>query len=101
MPKRVRVDDLIRGEKVTTWTFDTLLRNAGVDEVDLLQIDAEGYDLELLRLFRVGDRLPAIVNYEHVSLSRAERAAAVALLVQHGYDVAVSDATYDTVAYRR
>lgn len=90
----------IRCSTVETWTFDTLLARAGDPHVDLLQLDAEGWDWELLQRFDVPRRRPAIVNFEHQHLSRADRAAAVGLLVDHGYRVAQSPATGDTVAYR-
>jgi hypothetical protein len=74
------------------------MRHAEIEHVDVLQVDAEGYDLELLRLFDIPRRLPSIVNYEHVTLSREGRNAAADLLIANGYRLAMSH--YDTVAYR-
>jgi FkbM family methyltransferase len=98
LPKGVEVEPLIVEESVECWTFDTLLRQAEIEHVDVLQVDAEGYDLELLRLFDIPRRLPSIVNYEHVTLSREGRNAAADLLIANGYRLAMSH--YDTVAYR-
>lgn len=100
LPKGVKVEPLIIEESVECWTFDTLLEQAGIEQVDVLQLDAEGYDLELLRLFDIPSRLPSIVNYEHVHLSRAERNAAADLLIANGYRLAMSYSNFDTVAYR-
>lgn len=75
----------IRETEVTVWTFDTLLENAGVEGVDVLQIDVEGYDFELLRLFDVPRRRPAIVQYEHIHLSSADQNSATSLLLENGY----------------
>jgi len=86
---------------VRTCTFDTLLSKFDVDHVDVVQIDAEGYDYELLKLFDVPRRLPAIVNYEHVHLSCRDREAAAQLLVSSGYKVAMTFSSGDTIAYRR
>ena len=86
--------------EVPTWTFATLLSRAAIDGVDVLQIDVEGYDYEILRLFDVGRRLPAIINYEHVHLSRSDRNAAADLLIGCGYRLALNYGGGDTVAYR-
>jgi FkbM family methyltransferase len=94
----VKDEPLIVEEPVECWTFSTLLERAGVERVDVLQIDAEGYDLELLRLFDIPRRLPSIVNYEHVHLSRSERNSAAGLLISNGYRLGMS--RFDTVAYR-
>jgi FkbM family methyltransferase len=100
VPKGVDVRARVRATPVATCTFDTLLRMAAVAHVDVLQIDAEGYDYELLRLFDVPVRLPAIINYEHQHLSRRDRDAAANLLVANGYRLAMSYSNGDTVAYR-
>ena len=93
--------DLAARMKVTevpSWTFDTLLRHADIGHVDVLQIDTEGYDLELLRMFDVPRRKPRIIGYEHKHLSRADRAAAAELLVACGYRLAMVYGAGDTVA---
>jgi FkbM family methyltransferase len=89
---------LIREERVECWTFETLFDRAGIERVDVLQIDAEGYDLELLRLFDIPRRVPSIVNYEHLHLSRSDRNRAADLLISNGYRLAMG--RFDTVAYR-
>jgi hypothetical protein len=71
-------------------TFETLFARAGLGGVDLLQIDTEGFDLEVLRLFDVGLRRPAIINFEQIHLSGPDREEAVGLLSAHGYDVTMS-----------
>lgn len=91
----------INTTQVPTMTFDTLIADARLDRVDVLQIDAEGYDLELLKLFDVPRRSPHVVNWEHKHLSHADRDAAIDLMVDCGFRVAVSDDVVgDSVAYR-
>lgn len=36
---------------------------AGVDRVDVLQVDVEGYDAEAIRMFPFGRYLPSIVRF--------------------------------------
>jgi len=83
-------------EDVECLSFESLL--AGVDHVDLLQIDAEGYDANLIRLFDFNRWRPSIVQFEHKHLSLADHDAAIRHLVKHGYRVAAG--RLDTVAYR-
>ena len=99
LPKNAIEDHLIELD-VTTVTFDTVLREAGIDRVDILQVDTEGYDLEVLRLFDVGRRLPSIVNFERVNLSPADQEEAVNLLLDAGYLVCGISGRFDTLAYR-
>ena len=81
---------------MTCVTFDELL--AGVDDVDLLHLDVEGYELELLRLFDFARFAPAIVRFEHAHLMRSDWNEAVRLLAGHGYRMLREE--YDTTAYR-
>lgn len=67
-------------------------------EIELVQIDTEGYDYQVLRQIDFGRVSPAIVRYEHKHLSLADQDAAVALLVSHGYRIARE--ADDTTAYR-
>lgn len=92
------LDPMIETEKVRCMTFATLFDEAGVDRVDMLQVDAEGYDAEILRLFDVGKRAPAIIRFEHKHLSVSAHADALAMLVRAGYRVATCGS--DTLAYR-
>ena len=77
-------------------TFEDVLGDA--ERVDLLEVDAEGYDLELLKAFDFARFAPAIVRFEHAHLSRREWDEAVALLHRHGYRVVQEE--HDTTAYK-
>jgi FkbM family methyltransferase len=81
--------------EVVCKTFADVL--ADVAYLDLLEIDAEGYDLELLKLFDFGRIKPPIVRFEHRHLSPDERDEAVELLADHGYRMVREE--YDTTAY--
>ena len=70
-------------------TIASLLDQQGFKSLDLLMIDAEGYDYELLRVFPFERLRPSVVFLEHAHLDARQREAAVSLLVQHGYRVAL------------
>jgi FkbM family methyltransferase len=92
------IESRIEAEEVRCLTISSLLQEAGTERVDLLQIDAEGYDAEILRLFDVPRRRPAIVRFEHKHLPRVAHHSAVESLLALGYQVAIGDG--DTLAYR-
>ena len=80
-------------------TFDTLFFQTNLKYVDVLQIDTEGYDYEIIKLFNVERRKPRIINFEHAHLSDDDWNACVSMLISTGYHVAV--AGHDTLAYLR
>jgi FkbM family methyltransferase len=92
------LETMIETEQVRCLTFETLFKEMGIENVDLLQVDAEGFDAEILRLFNIPIRKPAIVRFEHKHLSIADHEKAIGLLVSQGYRVAASGS--DTLAYR-
>jgi len=56
--------------------------------IDVLLIDAEGYDLVILRSFmKISQVRPAIVIYENLHLSNTDQEQAKNLLVEFGYSV--------------
>jgi FkbM family methyltransferase len=93
---RIRLEENLVCEQVQCVCFESLL--ADTEHVDLLQIDAEGYDGTLIRLFDFEHWHPSIVQFEHKHLSLWEHDAAMQRLVEHGYRVAAGP--IDTVAYR-
>ncbi len=92
------LESLVVVDQVQAMTFSTLLDATQGVHVDLLVIDAEGYDGKILRMFDVGTRCPAIVRFEHKHLDRDDHEACLRELIGRGYQVAVSPD--DTLAYR-
>lgn len=89
---------LLEERRVPCWTFERLLQEAHAPrEIDLLQIDAEGYDYEIIRSIDFDSVKPAIIHYEHMVLSQADRNACLELLASHGYRFLLQD--NDTLAY--
>jgi FkbM family methyltransferase len=71
-------------ERVHCWTFDQLLKRHDLDHVDLLQIDAEGYEYEILRTIDFSRLRPRFINYERRTLQEDEPACR-AMLTEAGY----------------
>ena len=45
--------------------FDTLLYRHEVRQIDLLQVDVEGYDFEIIKLVNFHRIRPNLIRYEH------------------------------------
>jgi FkbM family methyltransferase len=73
-------------EYVIAITYEQLLKKHQMTDVDFLQIDAEGYDFEMIKTIDLKNSAPKTVNYEHVLL-RDDEEACRAFLRQHGYKV--------------
>ena len=90
------VADRIRTLEVDCITFDMLCARHGLDRVDLVQIDTEGYDARVLASIDLDRYQPSIVMFEHLHLSPEEKQEALARMVDAGYRI-VEDAM-DVVA---
>jgi FkbM family methyltransferase len=71
--------------RVQTTTLKTLLARHDVKRIDLLQIDAEGYDIKILDQLDLSLFKPCIINIEIASCPPAERVACFRRLHQNGY----------------
>ena len=77
--------DEVEAVPVACHTVDSALAAAGLERVDLVQIDAEGYDYEIIRTINFARIQPAIVRFEYRHLSNRDADACIALLAGHGY----------------
>lgn len=85
---------------VQTVAVKTLVDRHGIDHIDLMVIDTEGYDHEVCKMVMAdGVPCPRLIRYEHLHLSAADRAACASLLASHGYRL-LRDGI-DTIAYRQ
>jgi FkbM family methyltransferase len=71
--------------QVPTLTVTELLRKHNIDQATLLQIDTEGYDYEIIKMFFNEGVFPEIINFEHVHLSSSDNAECRRLLSDKGY----------------
>lgn len=83
--------------QVPCWTLERLIERADVPpRIDLLQIDTEGFDLEIIRSIPFDRIKPRIIRYEHALLSQRDRNACIELLAAEGYRMLLED--LDTMA---
>jgi FkbM family methyltransferase len=91
------IDELIRSMTVECVPLQDLIVKHGLTAVDLLQIDTEGYDFEILKSIDFSVLRPTVIRYEHLHLSRADKAESARLLIMQNYQL-VSQRT-DTIAF--
>lgn len=90
----------IASEHVRCMRIETLLQKHNVAKIDLIHIDAEGYDFEILRQVDLSRYRPAIIMFEHKHLSSEDLAACDRYLESRGYWVKFRDYS-DTLAVPR
>ena len=90
----------VQTESVRVLTFASLFEEYGIDpkSIDFLQIDAEGFDAEVLCQFDLALLRPPIVRFEHQVLSSRDFELAISSLIGYGYSIGLS--LFDTLAYR-
>ncbi len=82
---------------VPTLTFQSLLQKHGLQHVDLLQIDAEGFDFEVIKMINFTTLKPTIIHFEQGLLSQEEREECFRYLTSQGYKI--TNNVDNTVAY--
>jgi FkbM family methyltransferase len=78
-------DDQIVRQQVACRTAHSALRVAGLERVDLIQIDAEGCDWPIIRSIDFTRIRPAILRFEYRHMRASEADACLELLAGHGY----------------
>ena len=67
-------------------TLHEILDAEKIDHVDLLLIDAEGYDYQILKTINFSEFAPKYINYERTHLGK-DQAACRRLLLKNGYSL--------------
>lgn len=93
------LEALIVEEIVECVTISDLFEEARGRRVDLLQIDAEGYDFEIIKGIDFARHRPEIIHFEHGHFDEATLRECLELLIENGYAVAMEER--DTTACRR
>ena len=81
---RIPADQIVC-QQVRCVTITSLLEEHGLDRLDLVQVDAEGYDAEIVRTIDFERVTPRIIRFEHVHLTTEDCDACVGMLASHGY----------------
>jgi FkbM family methyltransferase len=79
------IADRLVATEVPCLTFESLCRKHGVEQLDVLLIDAEGYDWEIVRRLDLEARHPRVLVYEHYHLPAPVRTQAREHLEARGY----------------
>ena len=77
--------------RVRCMSLSTLLQKHNMHTIDLLQIDAEGYDFMILQSLDLFAMKPRAIRYEHKHMTQEEQTACKALLEKNGYRVHPTD----------
>lgn len=81
-------DQYIAEEKISCISVQTLLNAHKLQPLDWLQIDAEGYDYEIIKMFDIARTKPGAIAFEHSHLSPEDRRSCEAHLRTNGYRIA-------------
>ena len=82
------IEKHIHKAQVATITFDQLFKEESISTLDLLQIDTEGYDAEILRMFPFDKMKPRIIHFESKHIPKEKLEDVLDQLIGHGYKVA-------------
>jgi len=72
-------------EKIRVVSIAGLRERFQIKRIDLLQIDTEGFDFEIIKLFNLTDNRPQAIIYENMHLSTLDREACRKHLEHAGY----------------
>jgi len=76
---------------VPTLSFRSLLGKHGLEHLDLLQIDTEGFDYEIIKMIDFSATKPTIIHFEHGFLSGPQQYECFRYLNNQGYRVTNND----------
>lgn len=91
--------DGIVAQEIKVTTVQELTTQYNLEQLDLLQIDTEGYDYEVVKMFMNAGARPQVIVYEHIHLSNSDQAQCRDLLTGNGYNLRPFGA--NTVADRK
>ncbi|MBK8501273.1 MAG: FkbM family methyltransferase [Saprospiraceae bacterium] len=72
-------------EKVRVVSVKTLIETYQIKKIDLLQIDTEGFDFEIIKMFDFTSIRPSSISYEHMHFSEQQKSECEKYLFSFGY----------------
>lgn len=91
------VESVLQEVDAPRLSFSALLKKHDVTKIDLLQVDAEGYDFQIIRNIDFNQIAPKIIHFEHANLRPVEKAECVDFLIAKGYKLVIG--AYDATAF--
>ena len=92
-------DTHIVEEKVQIISSESLISTYHLKRVDLLMIDTEGFDFEIIKLFKIESTKPGLIIFEHSHLSENDYTECIELLNSNNYHTKKDGA--NTVAIKK
>jgi FkbM family methyltransferase len=84
--------------EVDCLTLASLFARHGIERVDIVCIDAEGWDYAIIRQLDLSVYRPTLIRCEYINLTAEEQAAIEQQFVEHGYVVRIEGQNIDAVA---
>ena len=81
------VADYIATQDVSCISFETVFEKTQLKKIDLLQIDTEGFDFEIIKMFPFDKMKPGLISFESERLSKEDMKACEIYLKKNGYNV--------------
>jgi FkbM family methyltransferase len=91
-------DDYIKEEVIKCISPETLFDKYKLQKIDWLQIDAEGYDFEIIKMLKIAECAPKVIVFEHSHLCPEDYAKCTDLL--RGQNYALSRIHENTLAMK-
>jgi len=78
-------NDYIVEENVECVCTDSLLKRFNLSKIDWLQIDTEGFDFEIIKMFDIDKTRPEVIVYENLHFSETLKEECLEYLKKHDY----------------
>jgi FkbM family methyltransferase len=97
--KNKNIDNYVSSFKVKTKSFKSIIKENDIKNINLLQIDVEGYDCKLLKnFFDTINIEPDVINFEHKHSNKGDYLKIKEVLEKKGYNLLIHGG--DTCAYK-
>jgi len=78
-------EELVTCSQIPTKGINDLLATSGFEQVDYLQVDAEGYDEQLISAIIFSNHKPSLIRFEHLHSNRGRVFILLEKLAEEGY----------------
>lgn len=80
-------EEQISSEKVEVISTSSLLQKYNIKRIDLLQIDTEGFDCEIIKMFDIPNTKPHVIIFENSHISTEYLVECIQLLSENDYSL--------------